>query len=176
MFDEGLSKYSIALYEVAKASGDFMLDALDDVYAVYEDEDFLRALSHPKLRPEEKHNLIKSVFGERLPEPLFHLLLVVADHGRSDRMAAILKAYEDLCYEDKNVERIVVVSPMPLSEEKVEALRKAYAKNRAKDVEIEVKLDSSLIGGVKIVTEEGVIDRSLARQLAGLGRNLKQNA
>ncbi len=176
MYDEGLSKYSIALYEVQKASGDDLLDYLDDVREAYKDKAFLTALSHPKLRPEQKHALIKKVFGDTLPEPLFNLLYVVADHGRSNRLVRILDAYEDMCYEAKNIERIVVVAPMPLSDEKVEAIRKAYGKNCQGQVEVKVEIDPSLIGGVKIITEDGVIDRSLSRQLEDLGRSLRRNA
>lgn len=175
MYNEGLSKYSIALYEVQEASGEDMLDKLEDVREVYKDETFLAALSHPKIRPEEKHALIKKVFGDTLPEPLFNLLYVVADHGRSNRLVRILDAYEDLCYEAKNIERIVVVAPMPLSDEKAEAIRKAYGKNRPGQVEVKVKIDPSLIGGVKIITEDGVIDRSVSRQLEDLGRSLRKN-
>ena len=174
MYDEGLSKYSIALYDVAKESGDFMLDKLDEVREAYKDPALMRAMSHPKLRPEARRAILKEVFGD-LPEPLLNLLLIVADNGRSYRMDRILESYEDLCYEEQRIERIRIVTPMPLSEEKVEAIRAAYAKNRKGEVKAEVEIDPSLIGGVKIITDEGVIDHSLSRQLEDLGHSLRQN-
>lgn len=174
MYDEGLSKYSIALYDVAKESGDFMLDKLDEVREAYKDPALMRAMSHPKLRPEARRAILKEVFGD-LPEPLLNLLLIVADNGRSHRMDRILKSYEDLCYEEQRIERIRIVTPMPLSEEKVEAIRAAYAKNRTGEVKAKVEIDPSLIGGVKIITDEGVIDHSLSRQLEDLGHSLRQN-
>lgn len=175
MYDEGLSKYAIALYEVAKESGDFMLDKLDDVRAVYKDPALLRAMSHPKLRSEARCAILKEVFGDDLPEPLFNLLLIVAENGRSNRMDRILESYEDLCNGEQRIERIRIVTPMPLSEEKAEAIRAAYAKNRTGDVKAKAEVDPSLIGGVKIITDEGVIDRSLSRQLEDLGHSLRQN-
>ena len=174
MYDEGLSKYSIALYDVAKESGDFMLDKLDEVREAYKDPALMHAMSHPKLRPEARHAILKEIFGD-LPEPLLNLLLIVADNGRSYRMDRILESYEDLCYEEQRIERIRIVTPMPLSEEKVEAVRAAYAKNRKGEVKAEVEIDPSLIGGVKIITDEGVIDHSLSRQLEDLGHSLRQN-
>ena len=174
MYDEGLSKYSIALYDVAKESGDFMLDKLDEVREAYKDPALIRAMSHPKLRPEARRAILKEVFGD-LPEPLLNLLLIVADNGRSYGMDRILESYEDLCYEEQRIERIRIVTPMPLSEEKVEAIRAAYAKNRTGEVKAKVEIDPSLIGGLKIVTDEGVIDHSLSRQLEDLGHSLRQN-
>ena len=174
MYDEGLSKYSIALYDVAKESGDFMLDKLDEVREAYKDPELLLAMSHPKLRPEARRAILKEVFGD-LPEPLLNLLLIVADNGRSYRIDRILEFYEDLCYEEQRIERIRIVTPMPLSEEKAEAIRAAYAKNRTGEVKAEVEIDPSLIGGVKIITDEGVIDHSLSRQLEDLGHSLRQN-
>lgn len=174
MYDEGLSKYSIALYDVAKESGDFMLDKLDEVREAYKDPALMHAMSHPKLRPEARRAILKEVFGD-LPEPLLNLLLIVADNGRSYRMDRILESYEDLCYEEQRIERIRIVTPMPLSEEKAEAIRAAYAKNRKGEVKAEVEIDPSLIGGVKIITDEGVIDHSLSRQLEDLGHSLRQN-
>ena len=174
MYDEGLSKYSIALYDVAKESGDFMLDKLDEVREAYKDPALIRAMSHPKLRPEARRAILKEVFGD-LPEPLLNLRLIVADNGRSYGMDRILESYEDLCYEEQRIERIRIVTPMPLSEEKVEAIRAAYAKNRTGEVKAKVEIDPSLIGGLKIVTDEGVIDHSLSRQLEDLGHSLRQN-
>lgn len=173
MYDEGLSKYSIALYDVAKESGDFMLDKLDEVREAYKDPALMHAMAHPKLRPEARRAVIKGVFGDDLPEPLLNLLLIVADNGRSYAMDRIIQSYEDLCFEDQRIERIRIVTPMPISEEKVEAIRAAYAKNRSGDVKAEAEVDPSLIGGVKIVTDEGVIDHSLSRQLADLGHSLR---
>ena len=175
MYDEGLSKYSIALYDVAKESGDFMLDKLDEVRKAYKDPELLLAMSHPKLRPEARRAILKEVFGDDLPEPLLNLLLIVADNGRSYAMDRIIQSYEDLCFEDQRIERIRIVTPMPLSEEKVEAVRAAYAKNRKGEVKAEVEINPSLIGGVKIITDEGVIDHSLSRQLEDLGHSLRQN-
>lgn len=173
MYDAGLSKYSIALYDVAKESDDFMLDKLEEVRKAYKDPELLLAMSHPKLRPEARRAVIKGVFGDDLPEPLLNLLLIVADNGRSYAMDRIIQSYEDLCFEDQRIERIRIVTPMPISEEKVEAIRAAYAKNRSGDVKAEAEVDPSLIGGVKIVTDEGVIDHSLSRQLADLGHSLR---
>ena len=175
MYDEGLSKYSIALYDVAKESGDFMLDKLDEVREAYKDPALMHAMAHPKLRREARRAILKEVFGDDLPEPLLNLLLIVADNGRIDRIDRILQSYEDLCYEDQRIERIRIVTPMPLSEEKAEAIRAAYAKNRKGEVKAKVEIDPSLIGGVKIITDEGVIDHSLSRQLADLGHSLRQN-
>ena len=173
MYDAGLSKYSIALYDVAKDTGDFMLDKLEEVRRAYKDPELLLAMSHPKLRPEARRAVIKGVFGDDLPEPLLNLLLIVADNGRSYAMDRIIQSYEDLCFEDQRIERIRIVTPMPISEEKVEAIRAAYAKSRSGDVKAEAEVDPSLIGGVKIVTDEGVIDYSLSRQLADLGHSLR---
>ena len=80
-----------------------------------------------------------------------------------------------MCYEAKNIERIVIVAPMPLSDEKAEAIRVAYGKNRPGQVVATVEIDPSLIGGVKIITADGVIDRSVSRQLEDLGRSLRRN-
>ena len=173
MYDAGLSKYSIALYDVAKDTGDFMLDKLEEVRRAYKDPELLLAMSHPKLRPEARRAVIKGVFGDDLPEPLLNLLLIVADNGRSYAIDRIIQSYEDLCFEDQRIERIRIVTPMPISEEKVEAIRAAYAKNRSGDVKAEAEFDPSLIGGVKIVTDEGVIDYSLSRQLADLEHSLR---
>ena len=173
MYDAGLSKYSIALYDVAKESDDFMLDKLEEVRGAYKDPELLLARSHPKLRPEARRAVIKGVFGDDLPEPLLNLLLIVADNGRSYAIDRIIQSYEELCFEDQRIERIRIVTPMPISEEKVEAIRAAYAKNRSGDVKAEAEVDPSLIGGVKIVTDEGVIDYSLSRQLADLEHSLR---
>lgn len=176
MFDEVITKYSVALYEVALEKGDFMLDSVELVRGSFKNRDLVVALMHPELDEEEKHEIIDRVFAKDLPKELIHLLYVIADHKRSHLTSEILNAYEDLCYEGENIERVLVLTPFKLSEEKLEAIGAAYGRAQKSKVRLRQKLDPSLIGGVKLITDHGVIDRSIHRQLDELKRNLKHNA
>lgn len=176
MFDEAITKYSIALYEVASERDDFMLEDVEAVREAYENDDLSSALMHPRLEIEEKHKIIERLFAEEIPDVLLNFLFVCADNKRSNLVVDILNAYEDLCYEAQNIERVLVLTPVELSEEKLDAVAKAYGARRGVEVKAKQKIDESLIGGIKLVTEEGVIDRSIHRQLNDLKRNLRQQA
>ncbi|MDD7363220.1 MAG: ATP synthase F1 subunit delta [Peptoniphilus sp.] len=176
MFDEAITKYSVALYEVALERDDLMLDSVEAVRSAYESGDLMAALMHPRIDAEKKHRIIENLFAKDIPDILLNFLFVCVDNKRSNLVVDILNAYEDLCYEGKNIERILVLTPFELTDEKLQAIGRAYRGDKGGDVEMKQKIDKSLIGGVKLVTEHGVIDRSIHRQLDDLKRILKHNA
>lgn len=176
MFDEAITKYSVALYEVALEQDDFMLDDLDTIRAAYENSDLKLALMHPRIGNEKKREIIEGIFAKDIPATLLNFLFVLSDNKRSHLVADILNAYEDLCYEERNIERILVLTPFELSEDRLRAIGDAYKGTRGGDVEVRQRIDKSLIGGVRLVTDHGVIDRSIHRQLNDLKRALKHNA
>ncbi len=61
MFDEAITKYSVALYEVALEQDDFMLDDLDTVRAAYENSDLKLALMHPRIGNPKKREIIEGI-------------------------------------------------------------------------------------------------------------------
>ena len=176
MFDEAITKYSVALYEVALERDDFMLDDLDTIRTAYENGDLRLALMHPRISNERKREIIEGIFAKDIPATLLNFLYVLSDNKRSHLVADILNAYEDLCYEERNIERILVLTPFELTEDKLRAIGDAYKGARGGEVEVRQRIDKSLIGGVKLVTDHGVIGRSIHRQLNDLKRTLKHNA
>ncbi|MDQ0508560.1 F-type ATPase subunit delta [Aedoeadaptatus ivorii] len=173
MFDDVVKKYSEALYDVAETEGDDMLEDLRMVGEAYENRELRGALSHPDLGAEEKHAIVENLFRGRVSDFVTNFLLICVDNRRSDLVPYIVKDYEDLYYERRGIERITVVTPIELEEEKLRAIARAYKGDDA--VEVRQRIDESLIGGVQIETDTGIIDRSIARQLEDMARVLRHH-
>lgn len=69
MFDEAITKYSVALYEVALEQDDFMLDDLDTIRTAYENGDLQLALMHPRISNERKREIIEGIFAKIFRRP-----------------------------------------------------------------------------------------------------------
>jgi len=89
--------------------------------------------------------------------------------------AEIIKKLERIYNKEEGVLVATVTSPGPISEtikkEVIEALTKKY---QAKKVALVLKEDSKLIGGIKIETNDEVIDLSISRKLQALAEHLNQ--
>ena len=68
---------------------------------------------------------------------------------------------------------IVVESAVELTEKQVDALEKNFSNNLAKGYSVSYRVDSTLIGGLRIVTPKKTIDMSLAAKLTQLSQALQ---
>jgi F-type H+-transporting ATPase subunit delta len=101
----------------------------------------------------------------------FKLLL---DRGRITAAADISLVYAGLLDEAKGITRAEVSSASPLSSEEVSGISEVLKKVAGQEVQVEVKEDPSLIGGVVAKIGDLVLDGSVKSQLQSLRESLRR--
>lgn len=168
-------RYALALFQLAKEKKllNKMEEELRVVKKVVSENKGLNAvLKSPKLSKEEKKNLIIEAFASMNPYVINTIVILVERH-RQDQIAEVANEFIQLANDERGVAEATVTSIRPLTEEESEALSTKFAaKIGKKSLEIENKVDSNLLGGLKVRIGNRIFDGSLQGKLERLERQL----
>lgn len=170
-------KYARAFFEAVKASGKTRetLTQLQSVSAVLEsDHPDLRALlSHPRISPDRKAELVNKVFSSEVSADALRLLQVLARRGRFTHLPGILTALDAMVLESEGKARAVVTSAVPLDEKQKQDLLHRLGTMTGRFIDLSLKVDPSLIGGLVIQVGDRLVNGSVKFQLERLREGLK---
>ncbi len=165
--------YAEALLQIAdqRSETEQVAAQARELLAIWHGSPELRqALGSPVLEPEAKKGAVVSLFEGQVTPGLLNLLKLLADRQRIGLLDAILDRFLVLYREQRGIALARVSSASPLSEEQQQALHaKVKAVAGTENVEFDLHVDPSLIGGFVVSVGSQVIDASLAGQVRRLG-------
>lgn len=130
-------------------------------------------LANPLMGPEAKKGVVRQIAGDQFDPIMVNFLMLLVDRGRIMYLGEVLQQYQALLRELNQTVLAEVTSATELSEEQQSAIRdKVLGITGARQVELSIEVDSSLIGGLIIKVESKVIDASLRGQLRRIGMQL----
>jgi len=167
--------YAEAVFKLADGAGALakwaeMLAALS---AVSSNERVREAIADPKLGAAQVAGLFISVLAGKLNADAENFVRVLADNRRLELLPEIRRQYDALRNEREGVVEAEVLSAFELSDVQVADLVARLEKKTGRRVKAKVAVDKDLIGGVKVVLGDKVIDASARAQLGALEAALK---
>ncbi|WP_414544047.1 MULTISPECIES: ATP synthase F1 subunit delta [Nostocaceae] len=172
--------YAQAMLSIAQSKNlteEFGEDARTLRSLLSENQQLQSFIGNPFIQGESKKAAIKQILGESANPYLRNFLLLLVDKRRIVFLEAILQQYLALLRQLNQTVLAEVTSAVPLSETQQQAVvEKVLAITDARQVELETKIDSELIGGVIIKVGSQVIDASLRGQLRRLSLRLASNS
>ena len=147
-----------------------MLSALAAVAA---DARVRAAIADPNLSGAKVAGLFISILAGQLTADADNFVRVLAENKRLELLPEICAQYEALKNEREGVVEAQVYSAFELSDAQVSDLVRRLEKKTGRKVRARVELDKDLIGGVKVVLGDKVIDGSARAQLGALETALK---
>ncbi len=169
-------RYARALFALAREEGRIE-DIRSELEALCGLLDSNAALAHAILRPlfpsGERRRVLQAVC-ERLgaSDTVRRFCSFLVDQRRIVELEAIRAAYAALADDAAGRSRARVVSATPLSDVQRERLRRALAERTGRQLELEIEVDASLLGGAIATVGGLVFDGSLRTQLDQLRANL----
>lgn len=135
--------------------------------------DFKAFLISPQVKATDKKDVLKKLLTAKLETKFINFLLLLIDKGRIQNLPVILTEYVILVNKAKNILEIEIISAEKIGTEQVKKIEKKYKKLYKTDkIKSIVKIDKSLIGGLKILIGDKVYDNSIKTQLANLKQSL----
>ena len=167
--------YATAVFRLAKAKKALAKwsEELALIAAVAENAQVKNLIDDPKLPSAELERALLSVFDGKLSDAAVNLVKLLVENNRLTIVADIVSAFEDLKAEDEGTLEAEITAAAKPTEAQVNALVKQLEAKFGKKVEAQVSLDPELIGGIKIVIGDTVIDASVRGQLQSLEYTLK---
>jgi len=167
--------YAEAAFRLADAKG-ALADwsaTLANLAAVAADERVRAAIGDPNFPAAKVAGLFLAVLSGKLSGEAENFVRVLAENGRLEVLAEIRAQYEVLKNEREGVVEAEVYTAFEMDPSQVADLVSRLEKKTGRKVRARVSVDKSLIGGVKIVIGDKVIDGSARAQLAALETALK---
>jgi len=167
--------YAEAAFKLADAQGKLAdwSTALANLAAVAADARVKAAVGDPNLPAAKLAGLFISILAGKLSGDAENFVRVLADNGRLEVLAEIRAQYEALKDEREGTVEAEVSSAFELDKAQVADLVQRLEKRTGRKVRTRFLIDKDLIGGVKIVIGDKVIDGSARAQLGALETALK---
>jgi len=169
-------RYARALFSLARDDGriEEVRRELDSLGALLDgNAELSRAILRPLFPSGERRRVLRTLC-ERIgaSDTVRRFCSFLIDQRRIIELDAIRAAYAALADEAAGRMRARVVSASPLSEVQRERLRRALAARTGRELELELEVDASLLGGAVATAGGLVFDGSLRTQLEQLRATL----
>jgi len=165
--------YAEAAFKLADASGSLAkwAEMIAGLATVSQDARVRAAVGDPNLSDAKVAGLFISILS--LSGEGENFVRVLAEAGRLGLLPEIRTQFEALRNERESVVEVEVVSAFELSAAQLADVVQRLEKKTGRKVRAKVQLDKELIGGIKVVLGDKVIDGSARAQLSALETALK---
>jgi F-type H+-transporting ATPase subunit delta len=167
--------YAEAAFRLADARGKLAewSAALANLAAVAADPGVRVAIGDPNLSAPKVAGIFLGVLGGRLTGEQENFVRVLAENARLEVLAEIRAQFEALKNEREGVVEADVQSAFELDAAQLAALGARLERKTGRKVRARLSVDRELIGGVRVVIGDKVIDGSARAQLGALENALK---
>jgi len=171
------TRYARALFDVALAERQDVaaLDReLSGVAAlVAGNEGLQRALSHPAIPAARKRAVLEQLLSLSPVNPILsRVLLLLADRDRLALIPDLAEAYRSRLMDHQQVVRAKVTTAVALPDDRVAGLRQGLATATGRQVQLQIDVDPSILGGAVARIGSTVYDGSITTQLEKLKQRL----
>lgn len=158
--------YAEALFQVAKqhdlAAWGQQLDALAQVA---QDADLRQFADHPKAQPEQVIAVIAAAVKRDLAAGVQNFLRTIVENGRLAALSEIVSQYHVLANAASGVSEAQVFSAFEISDAQLAELKAALEQRFGRKLDAHVQIEPGLIGGVRVVVGDEVLDTSVKARL-----------
>lgn len=158
-------RYAAALFQAAAAKGEDQRVLADLGAAQKLLLDATAALRHPRVSIADKKKLAHASLDGKVGATTLSFLDVLLAKKRYELLAMIASVYGRLAADKRGTAKAVVRTARPLSSDEQKTLSARLKIFAGKEIELEIKEDPELIGGVAVKIGDWVLDSSLRGQL-----------
>ena len=170
-------RYATALFDLAAESGEpgkyfeqavFLCETL-------EDDEFRRLITHPKVSTADKTAFIKDSFAGHILEDLLGFLYLAVEKRREAFLVPALTEFINMMNSETRKATAKVVAAVQLDERQITELSGFLSGKLNKQVEVSLKVDPSVIGGLSIHVDGFLIDHTIKRQINDMKNSIRRS-
>lgn len=168
------SRYAEALFSLKKDSNELeeTQKEIKELKKIFlENPDFIIVLSSSYKSLEEKKEIIDNTL-KGVDDDIKSLLKIICENHRANYIIEIFENFNSLVNEYRGVKEGLVYSTQKLSESQLAKLNLKISEVEHQPTELKNVIDSSLIGGVKVVINDHIYDGSIKHHLEDMKLSL----
>jgi F-type H+-transporting ATPase subunit delta len=160
--------YAEALYKAVKASagaGSGASEWVEELAGIAGHPHLLAFSDNPKATVEQVMGLITGITQKPMPDMAKNFLRTVIENGRLNALPEIATQFRALKNAQSGSSDAVVFSAFPIDAAALAALSATLEKRFARKLNLSVELQPELIGGIRVVVGDEVLDTSVKARL-----------
>lgn len=136
-------------------------------------EDLRLLIDSPLITADKKKSILRQMLSEQVHPYMLNFLMLLADRGRIFLLPQVCEQFQALLRQMNQTVLAEVTAAVELNDEQKESIRqKVMATTQSRQVELNIRVDPELLGGVVIKVGSQVFDASLKGQLRRIGVKL----
>ena len=173
------SRYAKSLLDLAVEKG-----LLEPVYADMQllqqickgNRDFVNLLRSPVIKAGIKRKIIEAVTNGKISVLTTAFNALLTSKGRESNLPEIITAFINQYKQHKNIQTVTLTTVGPISADFREAIiAQVKEAGDLPNIELEEKVDESLIGGFLLQVGDKLVDTSISNHLATIARQFENN-
>lgn len=170
------SRYAKSLIDLSVEQGklDRVLSDVELLLSGLDNRELYLLAKSPIIHASQKLNVFDGIFKGKMDEVTLSFIHLITKKGREAYLKDIARAFIDQYRELKNIIAVKLISAIPLTDDKVEAVKKKIPSTPGFDgsIEIETEVDPDIIGGLIIEIGDKQYDASVAHHLEKLKKTV----
>jgi F-type H+-transporting ATPase subunit delta len=170
-YAEALMKEAEELHVLKEVSADLV--SIRNV--IRQSSEFRLFLKSPVIKNEKKREIFKSAFDKSIHELTLKFLYLLSEKERENDLSKIIEAFFRLEEEAMGIVRVDIKTAKELSDQQTGQLKSWFEAHLKKQVRLDIKVDSQLIGGFVAGVGDTMFDGSVIHQLELLRQRFKES-
>ena len=157
--------YAEALFQSSRNDLGGASQWLDALAVVAGNEQLLQFADNPKVSNQQVYDVVSDVARVQLPPAGQNFLRTVIDNGRLAALPEIARQFREMKNAQSGSSDATVYSAFPIAAEQMGAVAQVLEKRFGRKLNVTVQEDPSLIGGIRVVVGDEVLDTSVKARL-----------
>lgn len=159
--------YAEAVFRLAREQGTLAVwsEMLDKLAGLAASPEVAALIVHPNVAASQLVEMFRAAVGAGTDDVTSNFIRMLADNDRLAALPQVAALYEEMKRSEEGVKEAEIVSAFPLNEEQVATLARQLEGRFHAKLEVVVTVDPSLIGGVRVVVGDKVLDSSVRSKL-----------
>lgn len=169
--------YGGSLYDLAaevNLTEPIMKDLLEVRQIFRDNQDYLRLLSEPSIKRDERLDLIEKAFGTACERYLVNFIKLLCERNLLGEFEGCCETYKKRFNADHNIAEAVVTSAVALSSEQLKTLETRLETMSGKKVSLSQKIDPKVLAGIKVELEGKQLDGTVSGRLDSMQKKLSE--
>jgi len=157
--------YAEALFKSSASDLKGSLAWLEELAAIAADPRLQQLADDPKVTAEQTYGVMAGVCKTALSDKARNFLRTVVDNGRLSALPEVARQFRILVNAQTGSSDAVVYSPFPVEGQALSDLAQTLEKRFGRKLDLVVEIEPELIGGIRVVVGDEVLDTSIKARL-----------
>ena len=139
-------------------------------------KEFVLMLKSPIITADKKYKIIEKISGDKISKTTQTFIKLLASKSRESTLPEIVVSFIEQFNVIKGIHKAVLTTATPVSDEiKNSFIQKLERSSSSKNLQLETKVNESLIGGFVLEMDGKLIDASILRDLNDVKKQFANN-